>query len=68
MRAHRITGNGDIGITGMQSGAARGRWRWIVDPIYAASETGLGNKEYNRSLVIFMSLSTKEPMELLSLS
>ena len=43
VRAHRITGNGDTGITGMRSGAARGRWRWIVDPIYAASKTGLGN-------------------------
>ena len=28
----------------MQSGAVRGRWRWIVNPVYAASEPGLGNK------------------------
>ena len=30
-----ITGNGDVRITGMQSGAARGRRRWIVDPVDA---------------------------------
>ena len=46
VRAHSITGNGDTGIIGMRSGAARGRWRWIVDPIYAASKTGLGNSLY----------------------
>ena len=46
MRAHRFTGNEDTGITGMQSGAASGRWRWIVDPVYAASEPGLGNSGY----------------------
>ena len=46
MRAHRFTGNGDTGITGMQSDAARGRWRWIVNPVYAASEPGLGNNYY----------------------
>ena len=32
-----------MGITGMQSGAARGRRRWIVNPVYAASKPGLGN-------------------------
>ena len=30
-----VTGNGDTGIMGMYSGVARGRWRWIVDPVYA---------------------------------
>ena len=34
-----------MGITGMQSGAARGRRRWIVNPVYAASEPGLDNSE-----------------------
>ena len=38
-----------MGITGMQSGVARGRRRWIVNPVYAASEPGLGNNLYNRS-------------------
>ena len=45
MRAHRFTGNGDTGITGMRSGAARGRWCWIVNPVYAVSEPGLGNND-----------------------
>ena len=34
-----------MGITGMQSGAARGRRRWIVNPVYAAPEPGLDNKD-----------------------
>ena len=50
-----ITGNGDMGITGMQSGAARRRRRWIVNPVYAASEPGLGNNSFNN--FCFKSLS-----------
>ena len=30
-----VTGNGDTGMAGMYSGVVRGRWRWIVDPVYA---------------------------------
>ena len=52
MRAHRFTGNGDTGITGMQSGAVKGRWRWIVNPVYAASEPGLGNSNNMRKPLI----------------
>ena len=33
-----------MGITGMQSGVARGMRRWIINPVYAASEPGLGNR------------------------
>ena len=39
-------------FSGMQSGAARCRWRWVVDPIYAASETGLRDR-YDQSPVSF---------------
>ena len=30
-----MTGNGNTGITGMYGGVARGRRRWIVNPVYA---------------------------------
>ena len=50
-----ITGNGDMGITGMQSGAVRGRRRWIVNPV----QTTLMKRYLNNYYCVYASVGTQ---------